>query len=937
MLNLLESFYASCHMVVSFFNSYDCWKAECSEFGRECNLTKTEYENCLKGTDANIFIPLWASACKNSGKILQNEVTLEVIKFYKKYGYEAIGMDGNPADYIGEQFRFLEYLSSLTLRNVDDYSKVINQFIQAFTIDTVQSMIMAVAKYDCSPSFTGILEDMKTILQSGGLELQLTSKDIMEFDSYSWEKQPEITIKEEKYICSAGINDCGGRCRINASVQEGCIINLDTDNAADENPQIRSCVRGKGYKKTFLSTDRLRYPMKRTGERGSGKFERISWEEAIDIIASETKRIREKYGAASRFVMNATGITALMRPQNMIRNLFALDGGYLGFHNSYSNACAGYVMPTIYGDNFNSNSMEDVLNTKLLILWGHNPAETIYGPHTNYYISQLHKKGVRIVVIDPRKSDSVIAYGDEWVGIRPSTDGALIDAMAYVILKEGLEDQKFMDTYCIGFDKKHMPEGIPEEENYSDYLFGKKDGVEKTPEWAELICGVPADTIERLAKEYALTKPACILPGLGIQRTGNGEQTYRGIAMLCCLTGNVGISGGSAGDNICPPMHKMPSIPEPTNPYSGTIPNFLWTKAIEHGTELKPVEDGLKGVERLESNIKMVVNLAGNTLINQHSNINDTIRILKDTSKCEFIVTSDIFMTSSARYSDLVLPATSVFEGNNITMPWVGDGNYFLYNAKMMEPIFECRFEYDWLKEVARKLELYEEFTCGHETVEDWLSDSYEEIRKFEGELPSYEKFKKRGGYQYKNNKIRIAFEKQIKDKIPFKTPSGKIEIFSKTLYDMNQHELIPGIPSYTPCVEGPADPLKNKYPLQLIGYHSKRRCHSIHDNNEWMEEVDPQGLWIHPEDARLRGISNGMMIDVFNGRGRVRIPAKVTTRITKGIVALSEGAWYSPDKEGTDLRGCINVLTHTTPTPLAKGNPQHTNLVEVAKSIVSV
>jgi Anaerobic dehydrogenases, typically selenocysteine-containing len=225
---------------------------------------------------------------------------------------------------------------------------------------------------------------------------------------------------------------------------------------------------------------------------------------------------------------------------------------------------------------------------------------------------------------------------------------------------------------------------------------------------------------------------------------------------------------------------------------------------------------------------------------------------------------------------------------------------------------------------------LYKEFTRGHETTEQWLVDSYEKTMLLEPELPPYEKFRKRGGYQYRNNKVRIAFEEQIKNNVPFRTPSGKIEIFSKTLYDMGQHDLIPGIPRYTPCKEGPSDPLKKKYPLQLIGYHTKRRCHSIHDNNEWMEELDTPALWIHPEDARRRGITPGRLVDVYNDRGRLRIPVKVTTRIVQGVVTLSQGGWYKPDEEGTDVRGSINVLTHTSPMPLAKGNPQHSNLVEV-------
>ncbi|MEW9122202.1 MAG: molybdopterin dinucleotide binding domain-containing protein, partial [Thermotaleaceae bacterium] len=164
----------------------------------------------------------------------------------------------------------------------------------------------------------------------------------------------------------------------------------------------------------------------------------------------------------------------------------------------------------------------------------------------------------------------------------------------------------------------------------------------------------------------------------------------------------------------------------------------------------------------------------------------------------------------------------------------------------------------------------------------------------------------------------------------PFPTPSGKIEIFSERLFRMNQPEDIPAIPKYVPSFEGAEDPLREKYPLQLIGWHSKRRTHSTHDNNENMDKIHRQRIWINEKDAQRRGIQDGDLVELWNDRGRVRIPAYVTTRIIEGVAALSQGAWYTPDTEGVDHRGSINVLTTSRPTPLAKGNPQHTNLVEI-------
>jgi len=683
-----------------------------------------------------------------------------------------------------------------------------------------------------------------------------------------------------------------------------------------------------------MSPERLRYPMKRVGQRGEGRFQRITWEEAAEITASEWRRIRDAYGPGSRYINYSTGVAAALRPDECAARLLNMDGGHLGRYNSYSSACSRYITPYIYGDIYSGNSYEVLPETKLLILWGHNPVETIFGSELNSYLKKVKEKGTKIIVIDPRRSDTAIAFADEWIGIRPSTDSALSDAMAYVIWSEGLHDRHFMDAYCIGFDEGHMPEGIPKGMSYEAYLFGRADGIKKTPEWAQPITGIPANVIARLAREYALAKPACLLPGLGLQRTGNGEQSVRSLALLTCITGNVGKRGGGAAGAGEVRETTWPAYPVPANPFAGKIPSFLWTKAIEHGTDMNKTDDGLEGVGKLESNIKMIINLAGNTLINQHSDINNTVRILEDTSKCEFILCSDVFMTPSAKFADILLPAPSFFEDENITAPWVF-GFYLLYSNKVIEPLFESRFEYDFIRQVAAKLGLMEQWQGGHEHYTGWLAQIYGDLRKKEPELPEFTKFKHQSGYRYRNKKPYVAYEAQIKDitNNPFNTPSGKIEIFSKALYDMGKPEEVSPIPKYMPCPEGPEDPLRSEFPLQLIGWHTKRSCHSIHFNNERMEETEPQRVWISPDDAIERGITDGATVEVFNKRGRIRMTAYVTERVIAGVIAIPQGAWYTPDVEGTDVRGSINILTSTRPTPIAKGNPQHTNLVEVVKS----
>ena len=556
-----------------------------------------------------------------------------------------------------------------------------------------------------------------------------------------------------RIIHTTGRNNCGGRCVIHAHVRDGVIEKLTTDTreTAGENIPLTACVRGLNYHRTFLGEDRLKYPMKRVGRRGEGKFRRITWEEAIDIIVSEWVRIRDTYGPGSRYVNYATGVSALMRGSSLAKRLLSLDGGFLDFYNSYSTACIRQATELMYGTCRTGSSLEHWLDSNLIILWGHNPAETRFDSGTMYWLKKAREKGIPIVVVDPRKNDTVLQLNAQWIPLRPATDGAMMDAMAYVIVEEGLQDQEFLDRCCLGFDREHMPEGVDPSECYLSYLMGEKDGIPKTPQWAEKITGVSAGTIRDLAVRYAGARPGALIQGYGPQRHGCGEQAVRGGILLACLTGNVGVRGGWASGVADCIRHKNPSFPKAENPYNRKIPVFLWTEAIVRGHEMT----GLDGVKadprgsagmgrntdweqqaaedqeiRLDSDIKMILNLAGNCLINQHSDINRTSEILKDTSRCEFILCSDLFMTSSARYADILLPGVSMFECENITMPWQY-GDFLGFGNQVIEPLYEGRFEYDWLCQVAERLGLGQEFSQGR-TAGQWLEYLYNCLREEE-------------------------------------------------------------------------------------------------------------------------------------------------------------------------------------------------------------
>lgn len=730
-------------------------------------------------------------------------------------------------------------------------------------------------------------------------------------------------------------NNCGGRCVLKAHVKDGVVLRIETDDSPDtlERPQLRGCLKGRAMRNRIYDSNRLLHPLKRVGSRGEGRFVPISWEEAIDLIASNLKRIITTHGNEAVYIMYGTGDCGAVRGRESAQRLMNLLGGHLGYYNTYSAACLEYTAPFMTGVR-DTNSYQTLRHSKLILMNGFNPAETVFETNSNYCLARAKEAGARIVVIDPRLSETAASFADEWVPIKPSTDTALFVAMAFVIYTEELHDQKFLDAHCLGFDDEQMPAGVPGSFSYAAYLLGKIDGTPKTPEWAAHITGISAEAIQRLAREYASVKPTQLLQGLGPQRHAFGEQSVRAGIALASMTGNIGILGGGWGGGEGATRLALPFgyLPTGTNPVRTRIPVFAWTQAVAQGTEMTAA-DGLQNGP-LRSNIKFIFNLASNTLVNQHADVNRTIELLKNDNLVEFIVASDQVMTPSAKFADLVLPSDHSLERNDIGFPWSGQ-NYIVFGNKAVDPPGECKHEYWWVSRVAERLGIGDQFTEGKTEV-DWLRQIVAEARAQDPDIPPYEELS-RTGYYRKGPEEHVAFENEIRDpqNYPFQTPSGKIEIFSKTLHDMH-HPEIGGTPRYIPAWDGPHDPRTRHYPLQCIGPHTKRRTHSTFDENAWMEELEPQRMWISGRDALARGIRTGDKVEVFNDRGSLVITAWVTRRIRPGVVSIPQGAWYQPDRNGVCQRGCVNVLTSQRATPLAHGNAQHTILVEVRKARVS-
>ncbi|VTP13678.1 putative dimethyl sulfoxide reductase chain YnfE precursor [Phytobacter ursingii] len=767
--------------------------------------------------------------------------------------------------------------------------------------------------------------------------------------------QSALQPAEDKVVWGACSVNCGSRCALRSHVRDNEVYWVETDNTGEDvygNHQVRACLRGRSIRRRINHPDRLNYPMKRVGKRGEGKFERISWDEALDTIAGSLKGIVEKYGNEAVYINYSSGIvggniTRSSPSASIIARLMAIYGGFLGQYGTYSTAQIAYAMPYTYGSN-EGNSTSDIENTKLVVMFGNNPAETrMSGGGITYFLEQARERsGARMIVIDPRYTDTAAGREDEWIPIRPGTDAALVAGIAWVLINENMVDQPFLDKYCVGYDEKTLPEGAPANGHYKAYILGQgDDGIAKTPQWASAVTGIPADRIVKLAREIGQTKPACICQGWGPQRQANGELTSRAIAMLPILTGNVGINGGKSGARESTYTITIERMPMPENPVKTKISCFTWTDAIARGPEMTALRDGVQGKDKLDVPIKFIWNYAGNTITNQHGDINHTHDVLQDDKKCEMIVVIENFMTSSAMYADILLPDLMTVEQEDIIPnDYAGNMGYLIFIQPVTAPKFERKPIYWITSEIARRLgpDIYQKFTEGR-TQEEWLKYLYAKMLAKDPQLPSYDDLKKMGIYKRKDPAGHYVAYKKFRDDPqanPLKTPSGKIEIYSSSLaniantWEIPEGEVISPLPVYASTPEGWDDPARSKYPLQLFGFHYKSRTHSSYGNIDILEAACRQEVWINPIDAQKRGIVSGDSVRVFNGRGEVRIAAKVTPRIMPGVSAMGQGAWHNADMNGdrVDHGGCVNTLTTHRPSPLAKGNPQHTNLVEIEK-----
>lgn len=758
-------------------------------------------------------------------------------------------------------------------------------------------------------------------------------------------------------------HNCGGRCVLQAYVKDGSIRRLKTDDSHEDSfdfPQQRACARGLAQKRQVIGVDRLKYPMIRTNFdpqgktgkelRGRDTWERISWDEALDLLADQLERIKTNYGNESIYVPDGG---------EMSRTISAF-GGYVSKYGSRSRGAWQSAMKPITGVSQKRhllNDRLDMLNSKLVVLWGINPAENS-GGSTILNLKRVKEKGIKIIALDPMYSTTAAIYADEYIPIRPATDTTLILAIAYVLLIEdekqgGLIDWDFLNRCTVGFDSDHMPEGADPKENFKDYVLGTYDGQPKNPEWASKICGVPIETIKSFAIELGKSKPATILFGWNSARVEKATHVCLAQVALGAMTGNMGIKGGACSvSSQETSLNGGPSIVKIGKDSWEDIENPVKVRLCtnEHWQAILTNEFINEEGEKEDIDIKMIYHSHA-AVLNQTNNINKGIEAHR---KLDFVVTNHFVMTPEAQYSDLVLPVTTPWEKDGEVL--YGNKEILIWSENIIDPIFEARDDIWIASELAKRLginhTLIEPSTLRQKNFEIVASSTvmkedgeYENLVSItksdieelgvegqtqEGRIPILE-FKKKGIYQVPRSEgdgfsyIHNKNFREDPENNPLETASGKLEIHCQELADQVTKagwNVGNPIAIYEPPTEGYEatfadfeNEIKGKYPLQIYAIHSYRGTHTVFDQVDWLRETFTYELIMNPIDAKQRNLKENDTVRAYNDRGSLLRRVHITERVMPGVVVIHEGPWVNLDEDGNCIAGSPNILTGDFPS----------------------
>jgi len=720
---------------------------------------------------------------------------------------------------------------------------------------------------------------------------------------------------EEILVRTACPSHCAvNACGILAHVKEGKMTKLEpADFDGERRKQI--CLKGLSATQLLYHPDRTLYPLKRIGQRGEGKWERVSWDVALDIVAAKLKEIAEKYGSRSvGWVLGGPGGGNIkFGAYCMLASLFQGTRVSCWGYGDAAIPCAGHVM---FGHHQLAPFTGGFDSPKLNIVWGHNPAETSPFDLMRRLMDEK-ENGVKLVVIDPIFTPTA-SKADEYISIRPGTDTAMALAMMNVIINQGLHDEDYIRRYTVGPFLVRNDNGLLLREK--DVISGGSDSYmvwdmetdqvetadttssggslvgsytvnglgckpafqllvgladEYTPQVASGITEVPAETIRRLAMAYSTSKPASIYFSNGVGRNYHGDILYRAICTLAAITG------------VTPP----PGDPH----YRDPVLNW---GAFTHPNKAAPSYTRIGILNMYDAITKgkpypiKALWFAFHNFVNQCANVNKIIGEL--IPQLEFIVVADMFMTSTAEYADIVLPVCTFLEHADLVNGAALFHPYLQLQQKVVEPLGESKSDMRIVSELAKRLGFEEYFDkTDEEFVDVLLASGHPSVEGI-----SVEKLRE-GPIRFKTPQPGAGWK--------FRTPSGRIEFYVERLRALGE-----ALPVYKEPLESARTPLAKKYPLVLISTHSRFSTHSMFRNVPNLLDIEPEPtLTINPADAQKRNIRDGDMVVMFNDRGRARLKAKLNKGIRAGVVATAEGWWFRQYGEGG-----LNCLTSDAVNP---------------------
>lgn len=774
------------------------------------------------------------------------------------------------------------------------------------------------------------------------------------------------------WVTAACWHNCGGRCINKVMVKEGAVVRQKTDDSHEDSyeyPQQRSCVRGHAQQQQCFGADRIKHPMKRkhweplTGGnkelRGQDEWEIITWEEAFELVAQEFKHIKENYGNRA-FLETGWG----SKNSAKVLNLY---GGHTwnwdtSSYGSYLLGMHHLGLPA-YGQG-TANDRFDMLNAETIVLHGSNPAWSSAG-NPAFLFHKAYEGGTKFVVIGPDYNASAQLYDAKWLRVRTGTDTAFLLAVAHEMIRldqagENIIDWDFVHKYCVGFDKESMPSDARLDENFMDYVLGKYDGVAKTPEWATKICGTPVEDITWYARELRKEKKVMLLYTFGAARNNGAENLPQLLHTVGLMGGHAGKSGHAVGSSYA--RNAGNSGPQLVGSGGDGLPGVdnaiddaiaapqVWTAVLTG--KYRYVGDcwfgGLKEGEEREIDIRCIYHDAS-AYLQTGVNMTDGIKAHR---KVDFVVSKAQFLTTQAKYSDIILP---------VTTEWETVGGFSGANREMVvcyqqvtEPLYEAKTDQEIDKGIAKALglnpdEMYpisEKQQFFNKIAGCWYMDTKGEkqtlvtitdkdIANWECEgtpqkgLITIEELFANGGHQIKREigdaYTCIGWESFITnpEENPLPSVSGKFEIYSQKKadelnglgfdqvdYKPYPHYVVPKVGYETTFKDGNVDGEKGDYPFLLFNPHYLRRSHSVFDNCPWLRETWQNPVFLNTEDAMKKGIQNGDTVLVYTPYGKVLRQATLLEILMPGMVGIPHGSWVDMDeKTGIDRGGADNIL----------------------------